>query len=206
MMIASARSDVRGRCRGERSTRAPRAARDVVDVRVVARRGHDHDAGRCRVVHGAHRRIVLGAVGRAERHVDDVDVIRRVAVTVRVSRPVDRLSREARVACAPEHPERVDLSLGRDARADRHRRRVERCVVRAGVRRPIRVHARARRGAGHMAPVAVAVHRVRVGSRDRADRRRRGVGRVVRVAREVEAADDLRRRVDAARDREASRV
>ena len=133
-------------------------------------------------------------------------MVGRVAVPVRVGGPVDRRRRQVRRAGAAEHAEGVDPGRRRDAGADAQTAQVGRRVVRAGVRRAVRVDARARRRARHVRAVAVAVLRVRIRLRDQC---RTGAARVVGVAGEVEAADHLRGRVDLGRavhDREPGRV
>ena len=147
---------------GDRPRRGRGAARDVVDVGVVPRGRHDDDAVQRRVLARGRRRIVGGSERRAERHVDDVDMIGWIAVAVRIHSEVDRLGGDGGAARTAEHAIGHRSPPWGHTWPDMHRRSGDRGVVGPGVRRSVGVHAVPGGRADDVAAMAVAVHRVSV--------------------------------------------
>ena len=172
---------------GDRAQRDTRAAGDHEGVATVAGRCDDDDAARGGIVGGFGGDVVQPAVRRAEGHVDHIQAIAKVVVTVRVEGPVQGLGHEIRAADTAEDANRIEARLGRDARLDAQVGR--QCGrVGAGVSRPGSRHAETGGGTGNVGAVAVAIHGVGVGGRNQLGARSR---RVVAVAGQVDAADNL---------------
>ena len=112
-------------------------------------------------------RVVGGGGVGAERHVDHVEVVGEVAVTVRVERPV-----EGRITTSVEPSQPNTFSAYRSTpraprRADPHVEVAGSALYAPVKARAVGVHAVAGGGAGHVAAVAVAVQRVGVRVRER---------------------------------------
>ena len=179
---------VERRGRGDRPCGRAGSAQRIEKITVVSGRDDHDDACRGGVIARGHGGIVERAEVGTERHVDDVEVIGKIAIAVRIHRPVDRLRGQVRRSAAAEYAQPIELCLRSVTRANAHgRERNARVVVRAEERRSIAIDAVAGNRAGNMRAVAVAIERVRI--RDWCVRARVG------VAREVPTSDDLRCRV-----------
>ena len=142
------------------------SAGDQLDVAVVARRGNDDHAGQGGVVGGRDTCVVLGAVGRSQRKVYHIQMIAKVAILVRIDRPLQRQVRQVGAAVTAEDLEGIDACPWGYTGTDVQLTVIDSCVVWACVRRAGIGDAAAGGRAGYMRAMAIAVHRIGIGVRN----------------------------------------